>query len=971
MTLTTLTEPSANDAGSSYSLLERLERAVLVLGAQGSLAFCNASARRLLGCNPATPADLPALLREPLAAAHGALQRGDSGAITLPMLELAASEQVGGAAVRGLRIHAQAVQAPDGTACTLVELSDASIEHQLDLACAQLRALVDATGVALATFQKSSGWQRGVPGTDAGPAAPGPAALQAIGRDVVEPPSLAEYERLQAALRRGERAAARYAVRHPEIGTRWLATRVEPAYLASGQPMLAVTTLDVTEHEQLRAAVDALQRELDAVLDSSPAGIAYLQGDRFVRCSRRFAHLFGIDPGTLAGAPIARLMSAYPEAQALADELERALHEGALYETEILIPGDRTAALEPRWCSMTLRPIGESGAAAHERTAILLVGDITRVKMQQARLDELVRDRELAFSLSGVGIATLRDGRIERANAALAQLLGYAPEALIGFDEARLFEDRAEALRITGLQRMVLARAGHWLGEHRMLRRDGSVSWVQASLRLLHEGDVDGGVIASYVDVTERRHAQESLVQQAQRTRAVLDSVLVGIVTVERGGIEWMNRSARRMFGGELSDFFGQPIAVAATPEPDHPLRQDETAASLELGQAHTFECQIRGRDGRQFWVAGNVVATSSVAGERQLTYALLDIDRRRQAEAKSAQSQASLQRIIESAPLAISLHDAHDLRILQINEMAAEMLGRCVSDCLGRSPEELLEAEVAAAMREDMEQALAAGELTRREYLTGGLRGQLTWEARCLPLATNREHAPDQLLMVATDVTEQRIAERARLKDAIEQRDVLVREVHHRIKNNLQGVAGLLQQVSRRRPEVAPVIGEAVAQVQAIAQVYGLQVGSAGPLPVVGLVEAIVRSVERLFGRTVEFAVTGGADHRWMLPEAESIPIALTVNELLTNAMKHAGTGAVQCSISSAADEVRIAVGNRGRLPIGFDLNRVSGSVSGLGLVKALLPRRGAQLAMSDADGSVIVTLSLASPSVIAASAG
>jgi PAS domain S-box-containing protein len=439
----------------------------------------------------------------------------------------------------------------------------------------------------------------------------------------------------------------------------------------------------------------------------------------------------------------------------------------------------------------------------------------------------------------------------------------------------------------------------------------------------------------------------------------------VGIVTVERGGIEWMNRSARRMFGGELSDFFGQPIAVAATPEPGHPFRQDEAVASLEVGQAHTFECQIRGRDGRQFWVAGNVVATSSVAGERQLTYALLDIDRRRQAEAKSAQSQASLQRIIESAPLAISLRDARDLRVLQINEMAAEMLGRSVSDCLGRSPEELLEAAVARAMREDMEQALAAGELTRREYLTDGSRGQRIWDARYLPLVTDAGHAPDQLLMVASDVTEQRIAERARLEDAIEQRDVLVREVHHRIKNNLQGVAGLLQQVSRRRPEVAPVISEAVAQVQAIAQVYGLQVGRAGPLPVVGLVEAIVHSVERLFGRAIEFVVTGGADHRWMLPEAESIPIALTINELLTNAMKHAGTGAVQCTVSSTAGEVRIAIGNRGQLPAGFDLNGVSGSVSGLGLVKALLPRRSAQLAMSDADGRVVVTLVLLPPSV------
>ena len=64
----------------------------------------------------------------------------------------------------------------------------------------------------------------------------------------------------------------------------------------------------------------------------------------------------------------------------------------------------------------------------------------------------------------------------------------------------------------------------------------------------------------------------------------------------------------------------------------------------------------------------------------------------------------------------------------------------------------------------------------------------------------------------------------------------MLVREVHHRIKNNLQGVAGLLQQNAARHPEVAAVLSEAVGQVQAIAQVYGLQVGAGGPLRVAGL---------------------------------------------------------------------------------------------------------------------------------------
>ena len=81
-----------------------------------------------------------------------------------------------------------------------------------------------------------------------------------------------------------------------------------------------------------------------------------------------------------------------------------------------------------------------------------------------------------------------------------------------------------------------------------------------------------------------RHRAERAVAQQADRTRAILDSVLVGIVTVGPQGIEWMNRSARRMFGGDLADFLHLPIATVATEW----MRNDEATfcmrCSLQFG---------------------------------------------------------------------------------------------------------------------------------------------------------------------------------------------------------------------------------------------------------------------------------------------------------------------------------------------------------------------------------------------------
>jgi PAS domain S-box-containing protein len=594
------------------------------------------------------------------------------------------------------------------------------------------------------------------------------------------------------------------------------------------------------------------------------------------------------------------------------------------------------------------------GAAAWRRLRDL--GPAARRERERA-FARLARDCELMFDLPGVGIAFVRDDRIQRANAALADLVGCRADELAGVRLADLFAQAAPEAD------------GGWRGERPLHCRDGRVLWVQASQRAVVAGEPGGESIASFVNVDARHRAEHAVARQAERTRAILDSALVGIVTVGAQGIEWMNRSARRMFGGDLATFVNLPISTVATADPDHPLLRSDAWGELIEGETETFECRLQARDGRQFWVVGNVVSTARDAGDRQLTYALLDIERRRDAEARMSQARAQLQRIIEAAPLAIALRDAQSLRVLQVNAVAAANAHDAPGGLIGCTPEETHAPEVAAQQRADMQHALAASEVTTREYRVERDGAVRLWDTRYLPLASHPGAPPDQLLTVATDVTEQRAAQEARLAAAIEQREMLVREVHHRIKNNLQGVAGLLEQIAQRKPEVAEPIAEVVGQVHAIAQVYGLQVGQGGPLQLTRVVEAIVASVQRTFGRSIRVEAGGATVAHWALPEAEAIPIALTLNELLTNAIKHcapsAGAG-LACALTASDDVLQVVISNPATLAPGFSLARVPGGVSGLGLVRALLPRRSAHLTLEQRAERVVATLALRPPCIV-----
>ncbi|MBC7994364.1 MAG: PAS domain S-box protein, partial [Rhizobacter sp.] len=325
-------------------------------------------------------------------------------------------------------------------------VQDRSAEEERDLAQMQIGALMDTAGVGLATFQESSGWVQHSSAHFAGAApssndAPASAALQSIRRDVVMPDSLPEYERLQQALRHAQRAEVRYAIRHPELGQRWLLTRVEPATLASGKSTTSVVTLDITEQHQSQQRSEILLHEMTTILESTTAGIAYLRGKVLVRCNSRFEALLGFHAGKVVGSGVHELFEAQPHAQMLVNDIEAALESGTVFETEIAIdlPG------QPRqWCALTVRRAGPAGEASE---AIAVLSDITRLKAQQIELEALARDRELMFSLSEVGIAFIRGDRIQRANAAMCQLTGYDASVWGELPIGALFASPAEHQR--------------------------------------------------------------------------------------------------------------------------------------------------------------------------------------------------------------------------------------------------------------------------------------------------------------------------------------------------------------------------------------------------------------------------------------------------------------------------------------------------------------------------------------------
>lgn len=202
-------------------------------------------------------------------------------------------------------------------------------------------------------------------------------------------------------------------------------------------------------------------------------------------------------------------------------------------------------------------------------------------------------------------------------------------------------------------------------------------------------------------------------------------------------------------------------------------------------------------------------------------------------------------------------------------------------------------------------------------------------------------------------------------------QRDALVREVHHRIKNSLQGVAGLLRQHLSDKPLLKPLLEAASSQVSTIAAVHGLHGEAKGGLINLRmLVARVAASVSGIMHVPIVLTERCTVLEAYTVNEEESVPVAMVLNELIMNAVKHrprsGPNGMITIDASQREQEAEIRISNPGFLPSNFDLGAGLKVGNGLGLIRSLLPRRGANMDLVEADGCVIASLVLRAPEVL-----
>ena len=676
-----------------------------------------------------------------------------------------------------------------------------------------------------------------------------------------------------------------------------------------------------------------------------------------LRWSDELFQLFGLDPRADVAEFAVWRKVVHPDdlAQAEARIAEALERKTPLYNRYRIV----RATGDVRWIDVHGDVVRDESGAATRMTGLCI--DVT----DRVAAEEALRESEgkLRLFVEHAPCAlVMMDERMRYVAVSWRWLSDYGlDDSIIGRSHYDVFPEIPE--RWKDVHRRALAGEVVRSEEDRFERLDASVHWLRWEVRPWHRANNSiGGIVAMSEDITARKHVQDALRDSEYFHRQTLESI-PGMVFTTRpdGACDYQSQQWVDYTGIPMSEHLGVGWHLLLHPD-DRDRAMEAWKAAVQGRGVYDLEYRVRRHDGVHEWfkVIGRPILDAQGRIVRWFGVAV-NIERMKQAEAEVAQRSRELEAMIDAMPAMVYTKDAAR-HYTRVNSATCEFLGLSTAQIIGNGDERFVSPEWARAAAESDSRVLSSKTSIKNvEESWHDSDGRERWVSTSKSPFLDDDGGVAGLVGVSIEITEQKLAEAGRVRALERQRDALVREVHHRIKNHLQGVIGLLRYKGSGDPAISSRLELAIAQIGSIAQVYGLQGRSHDTqLRLHELIESAIQ------GASAPVAFSFAAQFKdIVLPQADAVPLALVINELITNAIKHLdrtqALRAVRVQLFSGPEGIVVEIlGGPARLPPGFDYAQRRGLGTGLELVAVLLPERRCRLTVEQKGDEVVARLIL-----------
>jgi PAS domain S-box-containing protein len=743
------------------------------------------------------------------------------------------------------------------------------------------------------------------------------------------------------------------------------------------------------EMEALKRTLAESERRYHEIFDRSPDGIIVYDADGIIiEANEVMAKRLEIPPIELTGRCLAEFVPSDNDSAIRTHTATLLNGQPQVFDTTYVSESGK----------MTPAEVHEHNIPWNGGQAIISISrNITQRKQVEEELN--LKNFILESSIDGIAIADL-SGALTYVNPAFLSMWGYEdPKEVLGRLIGSFWQTPADMQQVMDEIRV----HGKWLGEMTGKRKDGIPIQVQFSANVIRDGTGTAvGMMGSFLDITPQKQVEEALRESEKKFRSLVEFALEGILITDlQGTILFANKGlAHTIEVDDCAGLLGRNLLEFIAPESGEDVVRDFLQVSrgqdAYIAQYHAISAK-----GKEFFVEsiGKVIEYEGKPAD--LIY-IRDITKRKNAEAALQLSEARYRNIIKDQTEFICRFFP-DGRLTFVNEAYCTFFGLNRDECIGkRHP-----VSVPPGDSQQIKNHLAAltpenpvNFITHRICMPSGEVRWHRWSDRAIfdtkgavieyqsvgrditdqkaietDLKNSRESL-DKLVEARTadliritkqlrmEIHERKLIE-AKLIIASNDKDLLLREIHHRVKNNLQLVSSLLDltKMRTRDADLNTTLTEVMLKIQTMALIH-TRLYESKRFDMVDMNRQIqdqMVSLSSIYSNknrkvTNELHCSG-----IYLPVDQAIPCALIFNEILSNSYKHAfrghTQGAVFVSVQKRKDHLRFIIRDDGiGIPKGFDINLANRL--GLKLVRTLVQQqlKGSLTFHSDKGTEVIV---------------
>jgi PAS domain S-box-containing protein len=594
----------------------------------------------------------------------------------------------------------------------------------------------------------------------------------------------------------------------------------------------------------------------------------------------------------------------------------------------------------------------------------------TRVKAQLEQKDRTLRLSEMKYrrlfetAQDGIIIIDLQTDAVLDVNPALAGLMGATQETFLG---KRLGD--LEFLRIILSQREAIP---DFMRKQYVRYRDLPldtfdgrkiyIEFISKTYQVDHR-EVMQVNIREITDLVAAERERDRLAARLSHYLSTSPTVTYSLAI--QGGAargEWISENVHEVLGYKSEEALAPDWWFNNVSALDR-ARVVGIVLDLTKNGAVSLEYRFARKDRKVVWLHDEMRLIAGEGRGLEIVGTMTDITQRKNAEEEIRLKSSAL----DAAANAVVITDRTG-RIKWANLAFSTLTGYSTEEAMGLNPKELVRSgKQGDGFYREMWDTILSGKVWNGKLVNKRKSGELYNEEMTITPVLDESLSISHFIAIKNDITEDEISRR-KLEDALREKEVLLREVHHRVNNNMQVIISLLNVTTHDIDDTAirQKLDGLIQRIHSIASIHEqfYQSDDMARIDFIEYMRQLVNSLRAEYRTVARRLSMACASDKVFMSLEEAIPAGLIVDEFLTNALKHAfpelcDDGSIKLTQSlSAEGELVIEVRDNG-VGIQRGIDPQETRAMGMILIDSLATQVGAQVTYAH-DNGTIATLRL-----------